>query len=120
MDLKSGTLFWPDHSKVPNFPVLEEDIRCDVAIIGAGLSGAIIAHALSGEGLSVVVIDKREVGHGSTSASTALVLYEIDTPLVELIRQRGHAAAIKCYHRCLAAIDELATLTGQLKSSCGF
>lgn len=121
MNLKSGDLFWPrlSHSRV-HYDTLREDVRCDVAIIGAGLSGAMIAHALSHEGWDVVVLDKREVGQGSTSASTALVLYEIDTPLVELARQRGHSAAVKSYHRCLEAIAELEELDRQLGSRCGF
>jgi glycine/D-amino acid oxidase-like deaminating enzyme len=121
MDLKSGDLFWPRlvRYRLRHHPLLE-DVRCDVAVIGAGLSGAMVAHALSREGLEVVVLDKREVGHGSTSASTALVLYEIDTPLVELARQRGHTVAVKSYRRCLEAIVELEDLVRQLGGRCGF
>jgi len=121
MDLKSDALFWPRLSRTPTtHGPLRQNLHCDVAVIGAGLSGAMIAHALSDEGLDVVILDKRGVGHGSTSASTAVVLYEIDTPLIELARQRGRAAAVKTYRRCLDAIAELAALVRQLKSPCGF
>jgi glycine/D-amino acid oxidase-like deaminating enzyme len=121
MDLKSGDLFWPrlSHSRACHL-LLREDVRCDVAVIGAGLSGAMVAHTLSREGLDVVVLDKRGIGQGSTSASTALVLYEIDMPLIDLARQRGHAAAVQSYRRCLDAIGELEELVRQLGGGCGF
>src|SRR6476620_7623721 len=73
MDLKSGTLFWPDRDgRLGHHPRLRNDLRCDVAILGAGLTGALAAYTLSAEGFDVVVLDKRDVGRGSTSASTAL------------------------------------------------
>jgi glycine/D-amino acid oxidase-like deaminating enzyme len=121
MDLKSGDLFWPHRSRSsPIRDALADNVSCDVIVIGAGLSGAMVAHALSREGLDVVVVDRRDVAFGSTSASTALVLYEIDVPLFKLKRQRGHAAAVKTYHRCLEAIDELESLIGRLNGQCEF
>jgi len=121
MNLKSGDLFWSRLSGARvRCPSLRKDLQCDVAIVGAGLSGAMIAHALSCEGLDVVVLDKREAGNGSTSASTALVLYEIDTSLVDLARLRGHVAAVRSYHRCREAINELEELIRDLGGGCGF
>ena len=121
MDVKSGTLFWPRRTRSrATWPALRRNLRCDVVVVGAGLTGAMIAQALSREGLRVVILEKRNVGRGSTCASTALVLYEIDTHLVDLARQRGWAAAAASYQRCLTAIDELERLTRQLGDACGF
>ena len=53
-------------------------------MIGAGITGALVAHELVRSGLDAVVVDKRAPGVGSTSASTALLLYETDTALAEL------------------------------------
>ena len=83
MDLKSDDLFWPNVSDGPCHNQLRQNLRGDVAVLGAGLTGAMIAHALSREGLEVVVLDKRDVGRGSTSASTGFSPYEIDTSLVQ-------------------------------------
>ena len=63
------------------YPRLAVAVRCDALVVGAGITGALIAHSLSEVGLRVCVIDKREVGWGSTAASTALLQYEIDTEL---------------------------------------
>jgi len=121
MDLKTGHLFWPRQKhNPPRRQSLRKDLSCDVAIIGAGLGGAMIAHALSQAGFEVVLMDKRAIGEGSTSASTALVLYEIDTPLNELIRNRGKAAAVRSYRRCWESISELKKLVHDLGDKCQF
>ena len=73
MDIKSGHPFWPlEHGLIGAFPALLGDLSCDVAVIGAGITGALIARELAASGLDVVVLDRREAGWGSTSASTAV------------------------------------------------
>jgi len=121
MKLKSGAPFWPQAtSRLAACPALRENLSCDVAVIGAGLTGALVTHALSDAGLDVVLADKREIGAGSTTASTALVLYEIDIPLVQLIRMSGKARAVRSYQCCRYAIGSLEEITRKLPDRCGF
>lgn len=121
MNLKSGKLFWPLQSQTEKkFSGIERDTSCDVAILGAGLTGALVAYSLASQGVDTVLIDKREIAAGSTSASTALVLYEIDTPLHRLIRMRGEQAAVRSYALCFEAIGQIAGTTQALKDHCGF
>jgi glycine/D-amino acid oxidase-like deaminating enzyme len=52
----------------------------DVVVIGAGVIGSAIAFELSRDGHRVVVVDKAGgVGHGSTSASSAIVRFNYST-----------------------------------------
>ena len=86
MDLRSGYPFWLVQSGLVNtYPSLAADIRCEVAVIGGGITGALVAYHLVQAGIDTVVVDKRDIGWGSTSASTGLLQYEIDTPLHQLI-----------------------------------
>ena len=80
--LRSGRTLWQDRRAraVPHGP-LTRDIETEVLVVGAGITGALIADALTTAGLEVVVIDKRGLAQGSTAAATALVQYEIDAPL---------------------------------------
>ncbi|MEO6053318.1 MAG: FAD-dependent oxidoreductase, partial [Chthoniobacterales bacterium] len=87
---------------------------------GAGISGAVIAERLSREGLDGIVLDKREVAGGSTSASTALLQYEIDTPLTELTKKMGRKDAERAYRACYKSIDATEKLAESLKIDCGF
>jgi glycine/D-amino acid oxidase-like deaminating enzyme len=108
MDLKSGYPFWSIRNGLMHaFPRLEKDIRCDVAVIGGGITGALIADELVAHGHEVAVLEQREVGWGSTSASTALLQYEIDTPLVDLTQRYGAEAGALAYLACAEAIDLL-------------
>ncbi|MEY2409975.1 MAG: hypothetical protein QOF48_2645 [Verrucomicrobiota bacterium] len=121
MKLKSGNLYWPKHTEPPpQGETLRRDIRCDVVVIGAGLSGALTAYMLACEGLDVVILDKRNTGQGSTSASTALILYDIDVSLIDLIRQRGREAAVRSYRYCLETISTLRNLVAKLGDRCEF
>jgi glycine/D-amino acid oxidase-like deaminating enzyme len=105
-----------------SYPPLRNDISCDVAIIGGGLSGALAAYKLAKRGVDCVVLDGRDIAFGSTCASTALVMYETDKQLYELIRLRGELAAVRAYQLCKQAVSELERLCKKLspESCCGF
>ncbi len=108
MDLKSGYPFWAvSNGLMQAFPRLEADHRCDVAVLGGGITGALIADELARHGFDVAVLEQRDIGWGSTAASTALLQYEIDTHLVDLARQYGEADAALAYRACADAIDRL-------------
>lgn len=116
MDLKSGYPFWAvKNGLMQAFPKLEDDLRCDVAIIGAGITGALIADELAGHGHQVCVLDQRDVGWGSTSASTALLQYEIDVHMVDLAKDYGEADAVLAYRACAESIDLLAAKAGEVR-----
>ena len=116
MDLKSGYPFWAVKNGLMHaFPPLQADLRCDVAIIGGGITGALIADELSAHGHDVVVVDQRDVGWGSTAASTALLQYEIDTHMVDLAKQYGEDNAVLAYRACAEAIDMVAATAAEVR-----
>ena len=52
MDLRSGYPIWPVlDGLLATWPALERDLQCDVAILGGGISGALIADRLSEAGI---------------------------------------------------------------------
>jgi glycine/D-amino acid oxidase-like deaminating enzyme len=82
---------------------LEGSIECDVAIVGAGITGVLVADALVATGQRIVILDWRDVALGSTVASTALLQYEIDTHLTDLVGQLGADSAARAYLACAAS-----------------
>jgi glycine/D-amino acid oxidase-like deaminating enzyme len=114
-ELKSGELYW-NHLNPKRFdaPRLDCDIDCDVVVIGSGITGAFIARQLAAAGIDTVVVDRREIGQGSTPASTALVQYELDVTLTELAQQHGEAQAEDAYVACHSAVGEIEKLSRQL------
>ncbi len=116
MDLKSGYPFWAVKNGLMHpFPRLQSDTVCDVLVLGGGITGALIARALVNVGLDTVVVEQRDIGWGSTAASTALLQYEIDTPMTELRDRYGEADAALAYRACLDAIGMLGRIAGEVR-----
>jgi glycine/D-amino acid oxidase-like deaminating enzyme len=65
---------------------------------------------LSAAGHDVAVVDRRTPGFGSTIASTAMIQFEIDTPLTKLAKRIGPKAAGRAYLRSYRAVQELGRL----------
>jgi len=105
---------------IHSYPSLQKNIKTDVAIIGAGISGALMAWHLHKNGIHCVVTDKRHVGMGSTAASTSLIQYEIDTPLHVLADMVGYTKAVRSYELCLDAINELEKICDEVNPSQKF
>jgi glycine/D-amino acid oxidase-like deaminating enzyme len=121
MELRSGVSLWQGIEVPPvQTPALDHDVRCEVVIVGAGITGTLVAHYLLKEGVDTILLDKRVAGAGSTAASTGLLQYEIDTPLCQLIKKVGEASAVRAYRLGLGAVDEIERITAELPSDCGF
>ncbi|MFN2361131.1 MAG: NAD(P)/FAD-dependent oxidoreductase [Marinobacter sp.] len=115
MDLKSGYPFWAvKNGLMYAFPQLDADLTCDVVVVGAGITGALIADELARHGHDVVVVDRRDVCWGSTSASTALLQYEIDTHATDLAKRYDQASALLAYQSSLRAISEIEELAHEV------
>lgn len=121
MDLLSSHPLWPElDGPVPTFRPLARNARCDVAVIGGGISGALVAWHLAEAGVDTIVLDRRDLAQGSTAGNTGLLLYEIDVPLHQLAARFGFESAARIYRRCSAAIGDLERIVQRLDIACGF
>lgn len=108
MDLHSGLPYWIVKNELFNYyHPLKEDYKIDVAIIGSGITGTLVAHELCTAGIPCAIFDKRTIATGSTAASTSQLQYEIDVPLSEMIKQVGEETAVKAYHASLQSITDI-------------
>jgi glycine/D-amino acid oxidase-like deaminating enzyme len=99
---------------------LSHDRRCDVAVIGAGITGALVSDALTSAGLSVIAVDCRHPAHGSASASTALLQYELDVSLTDLIDRLGRQRAVDSYRAALDGVRAIGRISKNLTKDVGF
>ena len=106
--IRSSTPYWLLRNGTGDArPALSGPIECDVAIVGAGITGALVAEVLSRTERRIVMLDSRDVAMGSTAATTALLQYEIDTPLTELTRLLGAPRAELAYRACASSFELL-------------
>ena len=119
MDLVSPRPFWPlKNGLLSVYPALKQDLSCDVVVLGAGITGAFIAQCLAEEGFDTVVLDKRDVCAGSTSANTALLQYELDISLVDLTKRMGRRGAEQVYRVCHDSITAIEHLVHRHNLGC--
>jgi len=114
-DLRTGQSIWsarrrPSIAEKP----LTRDVTCDIVVVGAGISGALIAEQLSDAGFDVVIVDRRGPADGSTAASTAMLQYEIDTPLHQMAERIGRDKAERIWRRSRQSVDALRERTERL------
>ncbi|WP_160725207.1 NAD(P)/FAD-dependent oxidoreductase [Bacillus sp. USDA818B3_A] len=108
MDLQTGTYYWPTtFTAPPTYPSLQEDLTCDVCIIGGGSSAAQCAYYLADAGLDVVAFEKNTIGSGSTSANTALIQYSGEKMFTDLIHTFGQNYIERHLQLLKEAINEI-------------
>lgn len=117
-DLRTGTPLWLKKG-LPHFHRTKSSAKSyDVAVVGTGVSGALLTDALLQAGLSVVAVDRRKILSGSTPASTALLQGELDTPLIELERKIGKSDAARVWWRSAQAVQALTDRIQDLSIDC--
>jgi len=107
-ELRSGRTPWQHPHGLDGVARVAHDMRCDVLIVGAGITGSMLAARLSA-GISddVVLIDRERAGGGSTAASTAMLLWELDTSLAEMALRKGFDRAAHIYRLSFQAAQGL-------------
>lgn len=116
-DLRTGHAPWAGGQRVARRE-LQQDRRCDVLVVGGGITGSMVAEHLVSAGHQVCIIDRERPGLGSTAASTAMLLWEIDRPLGSLADLYGFERAADIYRRSLRAVSGLQALIGARGVRC--
>ncbi|BBE34139.1 FAD-dependent oxidoreductase [Sphingosinicella microcystinivorans] len=118
-DLRGGRTCWVPEGTPSIVSDPPSKTRVDIAIVGAGIMGAMLAERLSAAGRRVVVLDRRPPAHGSTAASTALVMWGADVPLTHLAERLGIDEAARRWKRVHAAARRLSDRIDALGIACG-
>lgn len=121
MRLRTFESFWLiKNGLLCSYPSLQKNLNTEIVVIGGGITGALISHALLDAGYKVAILDRRDIGQGSTSATTSMLQYEIDVPMYQLAEKIGEAGAAACYKAGITAIKNLEKLVKKEKIDCGF
>jgi glycine/D-amino acid oxidase-like deaminating enzyme len=111
---------WPATAKVPGTPSLQESLRVDVCVIGAGIAGMTTAYLLAREGKSVAVLDKNSIGGGETANTTAHLSSFPDATYREVERVHGVEGARLAAQSHTAAIAQIETIVAEEEIDCDF
>lgn len=114
------TSIWTATTNQPASSPLDESVRADVCIIGAGIAGLSVAYGLAQEGKSVIVVDDGPIGSGMTERTTAHLSNEVDDTYVEIERLHGLEGARIAAESHTAAIARIETIVKNEGIKCDF
>jgi glycine/D-amino acid oxidase-like deaminating enzyme len=119
--IRTGEAYWLMRNGIGDAgAALDVSLSCDIAVVGAGITAALVTDALIATGANIVVLDSRDSALGSTSASTALLQYELDTQLVDLVAKVGAEPALRAYRACAASFALLEERFPELLPQAGY
>lgn len=116
----STASIWRRKASQTYFPTLQEEITTEVVVIGGGITGVTLALNLAEQGRSVVLLEARNIGSGSTGNSTGN-LYETVSHGIHAIVDRwdsdvARTVTISRRH----ALKQIESRAEKYEIDCGF
>ncbi len=90
-----------------NYPSLSNNEKCDVVVIGGGLSGCLTAYYLSAYNISTVLLEKNLIAQGNVSAGIGILEASPDLEFDKLSRFTGKKNALLIHKLCEKAVDDI-------------
>jgi glycine/D-amino acid oxidase-like deaminating enzyme len=117
-DWRTSSL-WAASLEGDTYPALNADRSVDVAVVGAGITGMLVATLVAREGATVLVLDRHDVGGVATRNTTAKISALQGTVYTEIRRHRGDQVASAYAAAQLHAVRGIRALVSELDIACG-
>lgn len=113
--------FWTAVNPVAQqYPWLNEDIECEVAVIGCGVTAALCALRFAKAGYDTVMVGASPVGFGGTSLSSGMMSIDGEHCLTSLVEEIGADRAMMAVDLMQQAVGQYEQLCGSMEDNCGF
>lgn len=112
--------FWSDAPAPFHYPWLDQDVACDVAIIGGGIAGAAAAYYFMNAGFDTLLISNKPIGYGSTASAMGVAGIRPDMGLTGLAAKCGSDIAAKMLSLSQTALENLTQIAGELPADAAF
>lgn len=80
---------WESYYENNQIKILEDDIKCDVLIIGGGITGLLCAYELKKRNINYVLVEKDKVGNKTTLKTTAFITAQHEVLYQDLLTKHG-------------------------------
>lgn len=108
MSFETKNTYWDSINKgYINYPILSQNEKCEVVVIGGGISGCLTTYLLSQYNLNTILIDKNFIASGGTYNSIGILENRSDFSLNRLTDLIGEKKAIRAEKLCKKALDTL-------------
>lgn len=111
---------WKEFSEKKNFEKLNDNLECDVLVIGGGIAGILTAYYLQKVGRNVVLVEAHTIGSGMTANTTAVITAQHDTMYKDMIANNGFDVAKDYLYANLQAVENFKQLVKDEQIDCDF
>lgn len=111
---------WKEFSEKKNFEKLNDNLECDVLVIGGGMAGILTAYYLQKVGRNVVLVEAHTIGSGMTANTTAVITAQHDTMYKDMIANNGFDVAKDYLYANLQAVENFKQLVEDEQIDCDF
>jgi gamma-glutamylputrescine oxidase len=119
--LRLGRPLWlsrRSHVDWNSYRPLRDDLSVDVAIVGGDITGAALAWHFAEAGVRVALLEGTRAGRGSTAASNALLMQELDKDFTHLARRYGRERARRIWELSRGATRDFIRTVQRLRIRC--
>ena len=112
--------YWILSTESKQYEKLNENLKVDTLIIGAGIVGVTTAYLLAKQGINSVIIDADKVGYGTTGRNTGKVTTQHGTIFSKINNKYGLDTAKLYYEGNQEALDLVKNIIEENNIDCNF
>lgn len=111
---------WTSDIEIRKRNPLNDDLKVNTAVIGAGMAGILIAYLLAKSGVECIVLEAAKISSGQTKNTTAKITSQHALKYYKLIEKFGHDKASEYAGANQRAISEYRSIIKTENISCMF
>lgn len=112
--------YWLDTTPGTSYEPLHGNYHCDVAIVGGGITGILLAYLLNKHGVSVALLEAERIAADVTGHTTAKISYAHGPIYQSLLDTFGYKVAKKYADANRTALELLAEIIEEKSIPCDF
>lgn len=112
---------WPSISAAPaQYPWLAADERCEVAVIGGGVTAAMCAMRFAEAGIDTLLVSASPIGFGASAGSSGMMTVAGDDCLCGLMDAIGAERAMEAADLLRESLKNIEAFCSEAGAACGF